>query len=369
MPYTPPAGRWFRTLSVLVFLGLFALVPPGRAQVFINDKQPFPIDAAERSKVIEGILKHIGDNYVFPEVAEKMQKAIRKRLDNKEYDKVTSGNELAKLLTEHLQEVSRDKHLRVMCSAKPLPKRSEGKKPDPKERERARAFTKRLNAGFQKVERLPGNIGYLDLRGFMDPKAAAEPAVAAMNLLANTDALIIDVRKNGGGSPHTVALLCSYLFDEKPVHLNDLYWRKCNRTEEFWTLKKVAGQRYLGKDVFILTSKRTFSAAEEFTYNLKNLKRATVVGETTGGGGHPGGGFPVGDHLMIFVPTGRAISPITKTNWEGAGVKPDIAVAADKALDTAHQGAIKRLLEKTKDEETRRLIKMDLDRAKAEQKK
>jgi hypothetical protein len=360
---------WLRTLALLALLGLCTLAQPVRAQILIKGDQPnLPIDASMRSRVIDGILKHLGDSYVFPDVAKKMQKAIRGRLKNKEYDKITSGQELAKLLTKHLQEVSRDKHLRVMCSALKLPRRPEGKEADPKQRERFRARMKKLNAGFQKVERLPGNVGYLELRGFLDHEIAAEPAAAAFNFLANADALIIDLRKNGGGNPKTVALVCSYFFDEKPVHLNSLYWRKGNRTEEFWTLKKVAGKRYLDKDVFILTSKRTFSAAEEFTYNLKNLKRATVVGETTGGGAHPGGGFPVGDHFIIFVPTGRAINPITKTNWEGVGVKPDIVVTADKALDTAHKEAIKRLLKKAKDEETKRLIQMDLERAKAEQK-
>jgi C-terminal processing protease CtpA/Prc len=228
------------------------------------------------------------------------------------------------------------------------------------------AFQKKANAGFVKVERLAGNVGYLELRGFMHHEAAAEPAAAAMNFLTNTDALIIDLRRNGGGSPRTVALLCSYFFGEKPVHLNSLYWRKDKRTEEFWTEKYLAGKRYLGKDVYLLTSKRTFSAAEEFCYNLKCLKQATIVGETTGGGAHPGGMAPLGDRFAAFIPTGRAVNPITKTNWEGKGVKPDLAVAADKALETAHQRALERLIAKA-DEETRRLIQMDLKRHGKEQ--
>src|SRR5215203_3714037 len=130
----------------------------------------------------------------------------------------------------------------------------------------------------------------------------------------------------------------------EPVHLNDLYWREGNRTEEFWTKKEVAGKRYLNKDVYVLTSKRTFSGAEEFTYNLKNLKRATIVGETTGGGAHPGGGFRISEHFGMFVPTGRAISPITKTNWEGTGVTPDISVAADQAFLVARVMALKKAL-------------------------
>jgi len=201
-----------------------------------------------------------------------------------------------------------------------------------------------MNHGFAKVERLPGNIGYLEFLNFMDEELGADTVAAAMNFINGTDALIIDMRRNGGGNPAMVALVCSYLFGNEPVHLNDLYWREGNRTEEFWTKKDVAGKRYLNKDVYVLTSKRTFSGAEEFTYNLKNLKRATIVGETTGGGAHPGGGFRINEHFGMFVPTGRAISPITKTNWEGTGVTPDISVPADQALHVARIMALKKTL-------------------------
>ena len=147
------------------------------------------------------------------------------------------------------------------------------------------------------------------------------------------------------------------------VHLNSLYWRKGDRTEEFWTRKEVAGKRYLGKDVYVLTSSRTFSAAEEFAYDLQALKRATIVGETTGGGAHPGGAKPIDDHFVMFVPRGRAINPVTKTNWEGVGVKPDVAVDADEALEKAHELALKKILANAKEEE-RRMIQMDIERSK-----
>jgi C-terminal processing protease CtpA/Prc len=352
---------------ILTLAVLLLALGKAPAQVLIGpakDEKPLPIDAALRAKVIEGILQELDERYVFPDVARKMRQAIEARRDGKEYDAVETGQELAKKLTADLQEVSKDKHLRVTCRSEKLPALAKGDKPAPKDLERMRQSAGKMNGGYRRVERLPGNVGYLQVDGFMHVDAAAGPAAAAMNFLANTDALIIDVRTNGGGGPQSVALLCSYLFDEKPVHLNSLYWRKGDRTEEFWTLKEVTGKRYAGKDVYVLTSRRTFSAAEEFTYDLQCLKRATIVGETTGGGAHPGGMVPVAEHFLVFVPSGRAINPVTKTNWEGTGVKPDVEVAADKALETAHQLAVKKLLEKAPTDEARRLIQMDLEMAK-----
>jgi hypothetical protein len=334
----------------------------GQAQFMLKkDQPPLPIDAATCDAVIDAALKGLEEDYVFPETAAKMAQAVRRRQTDKEYTKVKTGQELAELLTKHLQEVSKDKHLRVLCSTDKLPKRPEGKGPTPEMKERRRQMAAKVNAGFRKVERLGGNVGYLAFDGFMDPEAAEGPAAAAMNFLAGTDALIIDLRRNGGGSPAGVALLCSYLFDEKPVHLNSLYWRKGNRTEDFWTRKDLAGKRYLGKDVYVLTSARTFSGAEEFAYNLQALKRATIVGETTGGGAHPGGARPIHDHFLMFIPTGRAINPITKTNWEGTGVKPDVAVDAEQALEKAHELAVEKLLTNAKDDEARRWLKTDLE--------
>jgi C-terminal processing protease CtpA/Prc len=171
----------------------------------------------------------------------------------------------------------------------------------------------RNNCAFEKVERLAANIGYLKFNGFMDPGVCGGTATAAMNFLGNVDAIIIDLRANGGGDPKMVAYLSTYLFGEV-THLNDLYNRKEDSTTQFWTLRDVPGKRLAGKPVFVLTSKRTFSGAEEFSYNLKMLKRATIVGETTGGGAHPVSGHRVDDHFMIGVPFARAVNPISKTN-------------------------------------------------------
>jgi retinol-binding protein 3 len=321
-----------------------------------REQPDMTIDAAARAEVIDGVLKKLNDAYVFPEVAKRMEQAIRERIQKKEYDSVTSASKFAQALTTHLQEVSRDKHLSVYYSHDPLPPETPRREPSPEERERFLGFMRSVNFGFEKVERLSGNVGYLDLRGFMDADLGGDTVVAAMNFLANTDALIIDLRQNGGGSPAMVALISSYLF-KGHTHLNDLFWREGERTHQWWTAPYVPGKRYGDKDVYILTSNRTFSAAEEFTYNLKNLKRATIVGETTGGGAHPGGPSRINAHFSVWVPRGRAINPISKTNWEGTGVEPDLKVQANEALKTAHLAAVNKIAEKSSDQRRKDQLK------------
>jgi retinol-binding protein 3 len=347
--------RWLYSFAIAIALLMNQRVLMAQAP---QEQPDMTIDAAARSAVIEDALKKLNDYYVFPETAKKMEEAVRDRIARKEYDQITSAKTLATKLESHLQEVSHDKHLRVMYSARPTPPETELRQPGPEEQAREIEFLRTINFGFEKVERLPGNVGYLDLRGFLPAQLGAETVVAAMNFVANTDALIIDLRRNGGGDPAMVALISSYLFGAEPVHLNDLYFRPDNSTRQWWTLPYVPGKRYgEKKEVYVLTSKRTFSAAEEFTYNLKNLKRARIVGETTGGGAHPGGGRRINEHFAIWVPTGRAINPISKTNWEGTGVTPDIDVPAEQALKVAHIAAMNSVLEKVTEPERQGAIK------------
>jgi len=320
----------------------------GSAQIIQANgpQQDMAIDAKTRAAVIDGAVKALNENYVFPDVAKKMEQAVRERMKRKEYDNITGAENFARMLTAHFQEVSHDKHLRVRYSHEIVQDFGQ-QQASPEQR----AWASARNFGFEKVERLDGNIGYLELRGFMDAELAGETAAAAMSFIANTDALIIDLRRNGGGQPKMVALLSSYLFD-KPTHLNDIYFRSDNRTEEFWTRETVAGKRFgESKPVYVLTSAHTFSGAEEFSYNLQNLKRATIIGETTGGGAHPVRPHRLNDHFLIGVPFARAINPITKTNWEGTGVKPDIATPANQALKVAQLAALKKVAEKAQDQQ------------------
>jgi retinol-binding protein 3 len=301
-------------------------------------------DASTRATVIDNLLQKLHDHYIFPEVTQQMDAAIRAKAGSGAYDQLTTLEDLCERLTEDLQAVSHDKHLRLFCHAEPEPN-DEPDQPTPAQMEQFRLEMRLLNFGFARVERLPGNVGYLDLRGFFPASLGGDTAVAAMSLLAHTGALIVDLRRNGGGDPEMIALITSYLFDQM-TNLNNMYWRAGDRTQQFWTLPYVPGQRYgADKPVYVLTSSDTFSGAEEFAYNLKNLKRATIIGEVTGGGAHPVGGFAITPHVGAHIPVGRAINPISGTNWEGIGVAPDIAVPQADALRTAQILALRYVLE------------------------
>lgn len=350
-------------LMVLTFI--VAAAGAARAQQ-PADRPDLPIDAATRTNVIDELLKQLNDGYVFPEVAKKMETDIRARLKNNEYDNLSGAKAFTEKLTADLQGISKDKHLRVRYSIQPIPVRKERSEPSDQEKAEFSQYMKRVNYGFDKVERLPGNIGYIEFRGFFDPEGGADTVAAAMNFLNNTDALIFDLRQNGGGDPAMVALICSYLFGDKPVHLNDLYFREGNKTEEFWTKATVAGKKYGDRDVYVLTSNRTFSGAEEFANNLKVLKRATIIGETTGGGANPGGTVRLHEHYQAFIPGGRAINPITKTNWEGTGVEPDVKVPKEQALHAAQLSALNKSLAKLKDDDLKRAVSERIDKLQKE---
>jgi hypothetical protein len=311
-------------------------IPAGMTAADMNVK----LDRATKARVIEGAIGMLNEFYIYPETAKQMEQALQARQKQGAYDSVDDGNSFAKVLTDDLQKVSHDKHLRVNFVPMKLPQ-GEPKRTAEDEAE-MRTRLERNNCFFEKAERLASNIGYLKFNAFADPTLCGATVAAAMNFLGNVDAIIFDLRDNGGGDPKMVALISTYLFSEA-THLNDLYNRKEDSTTQFWTLPYVPGKRLAGKPAFVLTSKRTFSGGEEFCYNLKNLKRATIIGETTGGGAHPVSGHRIDDHFMIGVPFAKAVNPVSKTNWEGTGVEPDVKVPADEALDVAKKMAAEQI--------------------------
>ena len=317
--------------------------------LYSQDKHT-PLTKTEKQEVIDSISNLLNANYVFPEVAKEMSALIARNLKEGTYNSITDPMAYAEQLTSDLRSISHDLHLRVQFAPEQIAEMKAHR--DSEDDELPDTWLnemRRNNYGFKEVKILDGNIGYLDLRSFSDTKYASETATAAMNFLSGADAIIIDLRNNGGGSPAMIQLITSYLYDAERIHLNNFYWRPTDEHTQTWTLPHVPGKRNPDADVYVLTSRGTFSAAEEFSYNLRNLERATLVGETTGGGAHPGGTRIATDRFTVWVPQGRAINPITKTNWEGTGVKPHVEVPAKDALLTAQTKALEKLMEKTED--------------------
>jgi hypothetical protein len=321
-----------------VLFGMLFRSPPGPPQ------KDMPVDKATRNEVIEAAIANLDKYYVFPKKADAMGKQLRAKLQRGDFDSLTSAEKMAETLTDVLQRASQDKHLEVRYFEKPVPELPPGQDQSQEDKAEELAHWTRLNFGVETVGRLQFNIGYIDLHAFGRPQQTAGRIAAAMALLADTKALIIDLRRCGGGDPDTVMLLASYLYD-KPTHLNDIYWRDEKRTDERWTTSDVPGKKYgESRKVYLLTSEDTFSAGEDFAYALRNNGRATLVGETTGGGAHPGNPRRLSAHFMMFVPNGRSINPVTHTDWEGVGVTPDVKTSAKNALAVAQMAILKERL-------------------------
>jgi len=296
--------------------------------------QDSTVDAARRQRVIDTLVARMERLYVFPGQVPALASSLRQRIRRGDYDALTNAVAFADTLTKHVREVIPDRHLsvRFLSPRRPatpaLPLVTIPRPP--------RGPDGEGEAWVDSVRILPSNIGYLALSGFADKGDAAAPFAKAMTKLADTDALIIDIRGNGGGDPTGVALLISYLVGTDSIHTNSFHFRDGDSTMHFWTSPNVAGRKFgPSKPVYVLTDNRTFSAAEEFAYNLQALKRATLIGETTRGGANPGQVTRLDAEFAAFIPFAQARNPITGTNWEGTGVKPEIAVRAADALDRA----------------------------------
>lgn len=330
---------------------LFCFLPV--VSSYAQDERPKQADmvlsAAARTETIDTLIREVCQRYIFPDIAGKITTVFRERSNRGDYDAINSARELASTLSEQLYELSKDKHMGVRYSERAVPVQSAVDKPTEQEKAQELTQAKAKNFGVGRAEVLPGNIGYLDLRNFISARMAGDTIGAAMTLLQHTDAMIIDLRKNGGGEPSAVALLASYFFEDH-THINDYYDRATDAIEQSWSSEHLAGPRYGAvRPVYILTSARTFSAAEEFAYDMKALKRATIIGETSGGGAHPGDIYRLSEHFQMFIPTGRSINPTTKTDWDGVGVAPDVAAPQIQALEVAETIALKQLLVVTKD--------------------
>jgi C-terminal processing protease CtpA/Prc len=276
-----------------------------------------------RRAVVTAAIGLIRDKYVFPDKDAAVAEAIGARLAAGRYDGLPDDAALADLVTLDLYELTADRHLRLKLRDPHLHDATEAEELAAwKEEERV------ANYGIAAVRRLDGNVGYLDLRGVTSPGVGGPAVAAAMELVAHTGALLIDLRRNTGGDPDGVQMWNSYLFPDSQTHLNDIYDRLTGSTRQFWTLPYVPGPRYLDRPVYVLTGPMTFSGGEEFAYNLKATGRATLVGAVTRGGAHPTTWLPVSAALSVTVPHARSINPVTGTNWEAVGVELEHVVAS-----------------------------------------
>ena len=339
-----------RALFALFVLSC-GIVPAARAAVSTAPPpEPPAIDAKDRQAIVTEIVAALDEVYVIPETARKMEERLRQRLGSGAYDHLATLPAFADQLTADLLEVSHDLHLDVHWEPPDPQAEAHGMSPEERMAWRAR----RKNSCFREVKRLSGNVGYLKFDCFIPAHLAGSTAVAAMGFLAGSDALIFDLRENGGGHLSMGALLISYLLSGEPTHLGSTYIRQGDRTEQHWTQAWVPGERFTETPVYVLTSSNTFSAAEELTDALKSLKRATIIGETTGGGAHSAKRIQIqGYPLAVSMPFGREVNLITGGNWEGTGVAPDVAVPAAEALTAAHSLALAAIAEKATDPEVK----------------
>lgn len=343
------------TKALILFLTFFLIPNLTFTNLLAQEAADMPtISKEEKKQVVDSIALFMTDKYVFPDKGKEMGDLVLKNLKDGKYNDISDPREFADKLSQDLLTINNDRHIGVRY----MPERIAmiNKANDDENNKELEEYEKRQreysNFYFKEIKMLPGNVGYLKFNGFMDASVAGPTAVAAMNFLSHSDAIIIDLTDNGGGSPSLIQLITTYFFDDSE-HLNSFYIRDGEQMNQFWTLTYVPGERMVETDLYVLTSNRTFSGAEEFTYNLKNMERAVIVGETTGGGAHPVSSYIINDNFMVRVPFGRAVNPITETNWEGTGIEPDISTSKDKAMETAYMLALDSLLSKEENEDVK----------------
>jgi hypothetical protein len=347
-------------LRACAFLILFSFTASAATEV--NDSRP--VTSEEKQQAVTELANLLRERYVLADVAEKAAAFIEQKLKSGAYDDAGDARSFADRLTVDLQAVTEDKHLRIGEAPRSEPTPTAPADPEAVRAAR-RAAVRRSNNGFLRAEVLPGNVGYLDFRRFQSPGVAGDTLVATMGFFANVDAFILDLRNCRGGSAFTVPYVTAYFFS-RPTHLHDMVFRGDNVTEHFWTHPYVPGKRLADVPMFILTSAYTFSGAEGVAYRFKVLKRATIVGERTGGGANAGGVRDVAPFFRVYMPMGRPVDPDTGTNWEGTGVEPDIETSAREALAVAHIAALEALREEATDETDRERLDWAIRRVEAD---
>ncbi len=344
MTLATPSARLPRTLCAATLLstllGAALAAPPAT-----------PLEGAARHQIVDTLVTRLPAVYIFPEVGVRVAGQIRDKAAQGGYDGDKTVEALAEDLTKDLRQMADDRHFRieVVPDFKESPPDAH-RVPSAAEAAEMRADIASRAYGVNRVQRLPGNIGYIDVRGFGPLEFVAPAYAQAMSLLTGSEALVIDLRRNGGGQPEAVAGLLSHFFavgDDR--HLNSMYSRADNRTRESWT-SPAASPRY-EKPVYVLTSKFTFSGGEECAYDFQTQKRATLVGEVTGGGANAGDLVSLGHDVVVFIPNSRPINPVTGTNWEHVGVKPDVPTSAADAMKTAYVAALNARLKTATDPE------------------
>ncbi|GCE09501.1 interphotoreceptor retinoid-binding protein [Dictyobacter aurantiacus] len=308
----------------------------------------FTLTTEAQSLILERLYHLLAEHYVVPELVPAAEQTLRQQFGTGEFASYTATDAFCEFVTTHLYEYFHDRHLVLQFHAEARPISNEENLTQAAERQAQMVERETLrNFGFQKVERLEGNIGYLDLRFFSSPAIAGDTAAAAMTLLAHTNAIIIDLRHNDGGENYMAHLLTSYLVEAEPILLNSFSFRSHQRTQQCWTLPYVPGKRSTHQPVYILTSAATASAAEEFAYTLQQLRRAAVIGEKTIGAANPVEIYQITKHVKALIPIGKSLNAVSGTNWEGTGVIPDKEVPAAQALHIAHMEALQKVLADT----------------------
>jgi hypothetical protein len=329
--------------SCLVFLTLTCSILALIAQTPTpSPALPARLDPATKHRVIFKVAENLKRHYVDRGLGARMAAALLARERKGDYDRVRDPAEFAALLARQLRDLSNDWQIDVLYSRTPLPHPAG----TPEELARIgpplpgyREAMQQANCTFEKIELLPHNVGYVKLDSFPDPSVCGRTAAEAMAKLNDADAVIFDLRDNRGGHPKMVALIAAYLFD----HPEYLYNPRENTTAQSWTRSPIPGNKLADKPAYVLTSRTTISGAEQFTYNLKMLKRATIVGETTAGGAHAGVFYRIDNHFGVGITEVKAINPYGQHGWEVSGVEPDVKVNAAQALTTAKRLAESRM--------------------------